>query len=144
MENHHSQNRKRNSLFCLFWNTKSLQHWETTLPSPFAWKGLLTRRNSKSIFSILLNVIFDQHLSLICKFKARYNNYLGTNLLHTILHRFFIYPEKSYWRGRLSIVHLLVLTSLDEFLLILKMLFTFDTKWATLMRRSIVLSLPLR
>ncbi len=37
-----------------------------------------------------------------------------------------------------------VLTSLDLLLLILKLLFTFFTKQATLMRRSTVLSLPLK
>ncbi len=45
--------------------------------------------------------------------------------------------------GRLSIVDLLVLTSLDQFLFILKILLNFFTKEAnTLMRRSVVLSLP--
>ncbi len=48
---------------------------------------------------------------------------------------------KSHWRGRLSTVDLLVLTSSNQLLLILKLLFTFFTKDATLMRRSTVLSL---
>ncbi len=52
---------------------------------------------------------------------------------------------KAYWRGRLSTVDLLVLTSLDQLLFILKILFTYVTKQAaTLMRRSTVLSLPLQ
>jgi hypothetical protein len=51
-------------------------------------------------------------------------------------------PRKSYWRGMLSTVDLLVLTSLDQSLFILKILFTFITKQATIMR-STVLSLPL-
>jgi hypothetical protein len=41
-------------------------------------------------------------------------------------------------------VDLLVLTSLDQLIFILKILFTFDTKQAILIRRSTVLSLPLQ
>ena len=51
-------------------------------------------------------------------------------------------PEKPYWRGRLCTVDLLVLTNLDRLLVMLKILFAFFTKQATLMRRSVVLSLP--
>jgi len=50
---------------------------------------------------------------------------------------------KSYWRGRLSTVDLLVLTSLDQLLFILKILLNSFTKQAILMRRSTVLSLTL-
>ncbi len=53
-------------------------------------------------------------------------------------------PGKPYWRGRLSTVDLLVLTGLDQLLLIVKILFTFFTNQATLMRRSTVLSFSLR
>ena len=49
---------------------------------------------------------------------------------------------KSYWGGRLSTVDLLVLTSLCQLVFILKILFSFFTKQATLMRSSTVLSLP--
>jgi len=49
---------------------------------------------------------------------------------------------KYYWSGRLSTVDLLIQTSLDQLLFILKILFTFFTKQSTLMRRSTVLSLP--
>ncbi len=52
------------------------------------------------------------------------------------------HPGKSYWRGRLSTVDLLVLTSLDQLLLYWKLWFTFFTKQASLLRRSIVLILP--
>jgi hypothetical protein len=48
---------------------------------------------------------------------------------------------KSYWRGRLSTVDLLVLSSLDQLLLKLKLLYAYLTKQATLMRRLTVLSL---
>ncbi len=48
-------------------------------------------------------------------------------------------PGKPYWRGWLFEVDLLVLTSVDQQLLILKILFMFVTKQATLMRRSTVL-----
>ncbi len=51
------------------------------------------------------------------------------------------YAEKSYWRGRLSTLDLLVLTSLDQIVYILEILFSFFIKQATLMRRSTVLSL---
>jgi hypothetical protein len=49
---------------------------------------------------------------------------------------------KTYCGGRLSTVDLLVLTSLDLLVFILKILFSFFTKQATLMTRSTVLSLP--
>ncbi len=49
-----------------------------------------------------------------------------------------------YKRGRLSTVDLLVLTCLYHRLFILKILFTFLTKQAFLMRRHTVLSLPLQ
>jgi hypothetical protein len=50
-------------------------------------------------------------------------------------------PGKSYRVGRLRTVDLLVLTSLDQLIFILKMLFFFFTKQATT-KRSTVLSLP--
>jgi hypothetical protein len=53
-----------------------------------------------------------------------------------------LWSGKSYWRGRLGTVDLLVLTRLDE-LFILKILFTVFTKQPTLMRRSTLLSLPI-
>ncbi len=49
--------------------------------------------------------------------------------------------RKSYCSGRLSTVDLLVLTSLDQLLFIMKILFTFITKQSTFIRRSAVLSL---
>ncbi len=49
-----------------------------------------------------------------------------------------------YWTGGLCTVDLLVLTSLDRHIFVQKVLFTFVTKWATPMRRSIVHSLPLQ
>ncbi len=48
------------------------------------------------------------------------------------------------WRGKLTTVDLLELTSLDQLLLILKTLLTFFTKQDTLMRKSTVLSFPLQ
>jgi hypothetical protein len=42
--------------------------------------------------------------------------------------------------GRISTVDLLVLTSLDQLVFIMKILFTFVTKQVVFMRRSIVLS----
>ncbi len=48
------------------------------------------------------------------------------------------------WKERPSTGDLLILTSLDQLVLILQTFFTFLTKWATLMRRSTVLSLPLQ
>ncbi len=50
--------------------------------------------------------------------------------------------EKSYWRGRLSTVDLLVLTSLEKLHFKLKIVFTLFTKQATLIRRPTVPSLP--
>jgi hypothetical protein len=49
-----------------------------------------------------------------------------------------------YWRGRLSTIGLLVLTSSYLFILILNMLFLFATKQARLARSSTVPSLPLQ
>ncbi len=54
----------------------------------------------------------------------------------------WFYARKSYKRRRHSKVDLLVITILDQLLLRLKILFTHFTKQATLMSRSIVLSLP--
>ncbi len=51
-------------------------------------------------------------------------------------------PRKSYWKGSLSTIDLLVLTSLYQLLFVLKMFFTVFTKLGTLMRRSTVLSPP--
>jgi hypothetical protein len=53
----------------------------------------------------------------------------------------YVQPEKSHWRGRLSTVDLLVLTSLKKFLFVLKILSIVFIKQATLIRRSIVPSL---
>ncbi len=47
------------------------------------------------------------------------------------------------WRGRLSTVDLLALTSLDQLLFILEVLLTFYTKHANLIRRSTVQSFTL-
>jgi hypothetical protein len=49
--------------------------------------------------------------------------------------------RNSYKRARLSAVDLLVLTSSDQLIFIVKILLTYFTKQATLMRRSTVLSL---
>ncbi len=55
------------------------------------------------------------------------------------------WKTKEYFSGRISsTVDLLVLISLDLLLFILKILFTSCTKQATLMRRSMVQSLPLK
>jgi len=51
-------------------------------------------------------------------------------------------PGKSYRGGRFSTVDLLVLTSFEQLIFIVKILFSFFTKQATLMKRSTVLSLP--
>ncbi len=64
--------------------------------------------------------------------------YKGVRQIVTIF-----WPGKPYWRRRISIVDLLVLTSLNQLLFVLKIWNTFFTKQATLMRRSTVLSLSL-
>jgi len=53
----------------------------------------------------------------------------------------YVKPGKSNWRRRISTVDLLVLTCLDQLLLILS---TFITEQVTLMRRSTVLSFSLQ
>jgi hypothetical protein len=50
--------------------------------------------------------------------------------------------SNPYRRGRISRVDLLAVTSIDKLLFILKILFAFVTKQATLIRRSTVLSAP--
>jgi hypothetical protein len=57
------------------------------------------------------------------------------------LHSCLFYPSKSYYRERLSMVDLLVLTSSDQLLFYIKYYIPFLQK-ATLMRRSTVLSPP--
>jgi hypothetical protein len=52
------------------------------------------------------------------------------------------FERKVLMSGRLNTVDLLVLTTLDQLLLELKILFTSFTKQAVLMRRSTVLTLP--
>jgi hypothetical protein len=47
-------------------------------------------------------------------------------------------------KGKLSTIDLLVLTSFNELVFILRILFTLFTKQATLMRRSTILNLPLQ
>jgi len=64
------------------------------------------------------------------------------NILKIIWLICILHSGKSYWRERLSTVDLLVLTSLDLLVFKLKIIFSFFTKQATLMRRSTVLSLP--
>ncbi len=51
-------------------------------------------------------------------------------------------PGNSYCKGRISTIDLLELISLDELILILKIIFTFGTKQATFMRRSTEQSVP--
>jgi hypothetical protein len=55
-----------------------------------------------------------------------------------------VLPGKSHLRVRISTIDLLVPTSLDQLLLKMKILFMCFTKQTILMRRSIVLSLPLQ
>ncbi len=54
------------------------------------------------------------------------------------------YPRNPYLKGRLSTFKILALTSLHQFIFILKLLVIFVTKQSTLMRRSIVPSLSLQ
>jgi len=68
--------------------------------------------------------------SLIVQALAFFQEQMNTGLREVLL------------RWRLSMVDLLVVTSLDRLLFILKILFTFFTKQPTSIRRSIVLSLP--
>jgi hypothetical protein len=55
-------------------------------------------------------------------------------------HTIILYAGKPYFRGRLSTVDLLAITSLDKLLFYIQKL---DIKEAPLMRRSTVQSLPL-
>jgi hypothetical protein len=53
-------------------------------------------------------------------------------------------PRNPYWKESFGAIELLVLTSLDQLVLILKKIVYIFTKQSTLMRRSSVLSLPLQ
>ncbi len=55
----------------------------------------------------------------------------------------FLKAGKPNRSGRLSTVNLLVITSLDQLIFILQILFAFVTKHAAIMRRSTELNLPL-
>jgi len=52
------------------------------------------------------------------------------------------YSQNPYWSGRLCTFDLLVITSFDEVLFILKILFPLFTKQATLTKRSTSLKVP--
>ncbi len=54
------------------------------------------------------------------------------------------WPWKPYWKGRLSTIEPLVLTSLYQLIFILKISCSFFTNQVTLMRRSTVLSISLQ
>ncbi len=64
------------------------------------------------------------------------------DLVLTRLDQLITHAENPYWRVRVRTIDLLVLISLDQLIILLKILFTFLHK-ATLMRRSTVLSLPI-
>ena len=60
----------------------------------------------------------------------------------SLLLAWLVIPGKPYWRGRLSTVDLLILTSLDQLIFILKVFIGILKKQVTLMRRSNVQSHP--
>jgi hypothetical protein len=72
-------------------------------------------------------------------------NYLCLDKSHSTNREGLKYDEsgKAYWRGRVSTVDLLIITRLDQHLFMLKTLLTPFAKQPNLMRRSMVLSLPL-
>jgi hypothetical protein len=84
------------------------------------------------------------HPSLIFASKAGEPTLWVDSSVQLAKQKMFLQPGKTNWKGRLSTVDLLVITSLDKLHLILKTLFTFLQKRATLMRRSTVLSLLLQ
>jgi hypothetical protein len=73
--------------------------------------------------------------------QQQFANVNTTLLFDTLM---ILMPGNPYLRERLSTLDLLVVTSLDNLLLILKTFFYFFTKQATLLRRSTVLRLPLQ
>jgi len=82
----------------------------------------------------------------ICKsdwfFFRRWKLFFNVSTFHCKTEKQSSRPGNPCWRGMLRTVDLLVPTSKDQLLFILKILFTFFTKQAMLMRRSTVLSLP--
>ncbi len=102
----------------------------TFLASPtntrLGWKGL----PGSNTLAYYENPQITAVKSFIVQALAFFQEQMNTGLREVLL------------KGRLSTVNLLVPTSLDRLLFILKILFTFFTKQPTSIRRSIVLSLP--
>ncbi len=94
--------------------------------SPGSQHVLALMKNVRCIFAISL---WNQ---LIQSYHNQLKNYI------------WVYAGKPDWRGKLSTVDLLMLTSLDQLLFIIQRLLICFTKQGTLLRRSTVLSLPLQ
>ncbi len=88
----------------------------------------------KSLCSIIQNIFAWQQKSLWAHgFRTIFKVFI------IMQYRLNILSGNPYWRGRL-ITDLIVLTSLDQLLFILKILFTFATKQTSLKRASSALS----
>ncbi len=96
---------------------------------------------SNILTSVILSLI---GLRIVMPIVVRLRAILLIATILTAIMFNIVIPRKGnpYWRGRLSTVDLLLLTSLDQLSLIQQSLFTFFAKQPTLMRRSTVLSLP--
>ncbi len=82
--------------------------------------------------------------TMILSIMTQQNNTLKNNALQIVTNYPIMLSKEALLKGRLITVDLLIRTSLDQLLLILKISFTLFTKHATLIRRSTVLRHPLR
>jgi len=107
------------------------------------------RRFKSHVWMDLNNLVYFSNISSLFfismslyDISVKKNRFFSCCELRSLI-KWYLEPGKPYWRGNLSTVDLLVLTSLDKLPFTKKILITFVRKQAKLMRRSTVLSLPL-
>ncbi len=107
------------------------------------------RRFKSHVWMDLNNLVYFSNISSLflsqchsMTFQGRKIDFFSCCELRSLI-KWYLEPGKPYWRGNLSTVDLLVLTSLDRLPFTKKILITFVRKQAKLMRRSTVLSFPL-
>jgi hypothetical protein len=81
------------------------------------------------VFNKLILVLKSTHYYNELNTKGLSRNYLLINTGPLRVNVCMYKPRNSYWRGSLSSVDLLILTNLEQLLLIMRTLLTFFTKW---------------
>ncbi len=139
------------SVFCWYHDTQyndiqpnGIQHSNKKSQSVKDFQQSYTRHNDSRSWVSLCQLSFCwaswRHLGTL-ELRLIVRNFVIVLQASFLMDKLMLQPGKSYWRGRLSTVDLLELTSLHQLLFILKIVFTLFTKQGTLMRRSTVLSL---